>query len=281
MTSKENLHVCIDKATDEDILLHSLYYATVERADNMNKIIGLLNDTQVIRHALRSARIYKSIAPLKELSKEDKPSVAQMAILVDKKWEIGRTLRVRFLGGSDFVHRKVIRYAQEWERHVNLRFFFIESGPAEIRISFTQGTGSWSYLGTDALLINDQQDATMNYGWFDDHTPESEFSRTTLHEFGHVIGCIHEHSHPENQIPWNKEKVYAFYAKQGWSKEDVDKQVFECYDKTSTNFSTYDPHSIMHYPIPAGLLLDPHYATGLNTYLSNSDIAFAKESYPK
>ena len=52
------------------------------------------------------------------------------------------------------------------------------------------------------------------------------------HEFGHALGMIHEHQNPaaQGEIPWDKPKVYAYYAQQGWSKDDVDTNIFEVYD---------------------------------------------------
>ncbi len=276
----QNLHVCIDKTIAAPQLM-SLYHATAERTDNMESIHDLLGESQPLRHALRNARMYKSADHLKELTVSDSTLAARMTAVISKKWANGRTLRVRFLGGSEHLRLKVIRYAQEWERYVNLRFFFVDSGPAEIRISFTPNIGSWSYVGTDCLLITNQQEATMNFGWFDEQTPEEEFSRTILHEFGHAIGNIHEHQHPKNKIPWNKPAVYAFYAQQGWSRTEVDHQVFARYEISTTSFTAYDKTSIMHYPIPPELLTNKKYAVGWNTNLSATDIAFARSSYPK
>ena len=276
-----NLHVCVDKTPPGEALLYSLYHASVERPDNMDSIQDKLNESQVVRHALRTARIYRSIDALLELGVYGNPEALKIAVDVGKKWANGRTLRVRFIGGSELLRLKVIRYAQEWERFVNLRFFFVETGPAEIRIAFTPNIGSWSYLGTDALLITNQNEATMNFGWFNEQTKEEEFSRTIFHEFGHAIGCIHEHQHPKNKIPWNKEAAYTFYAQQGWSRAEVDQQVFAHYEKSSTNYSAYDKTSIMHYPIPPELLKNKKYAVGWNVWLSAVDIAFAKASYPK
>ena len=276
---KENIHVCIDLATNEDTLLHSLFHSVTERKENMSTILHLLDQSQPVRHALRAARMYRSIEPLKNLQ-QDLPIANKMAIVVSKMWATGRVLRVRFLDGSDSVQAKVMHFAKVWERYANLRFNFVPSGPAEIRIAFKQGAGSWSYMGTDCLLIINQEEPTMNFGWFDESTSDMEFSRTTLHEFGHAIGCIHEHQHPENPIPWDKEKVYAFYAKHGWDRPTVDQQVFARYDQSITNFSAYDKTSIMHYPIPVELLTNAQYATELNTKLSPEDMAFALKSYP-
>ena len=66
----------------------------------------------------------------------------------------------------------------------------------------------------------------MNYGWLEPDTELREYQRVVRHEFGHALGMIHEHQNPaaQGQIPWDKPKVYAYYAQQGWNKDDVDFQ---------------------------------------------------------
>ncbi len=167
-----------------------------------------------------------------------------------KMWNIGQTVRVKLMGGSPFVRERVERYAQEWTSYANIRFRFVERYEyAEIRVAFDRG-GSWSLIGRDALWIPFDF-ATMNFGWFDDNTEETEFSRTVLHEFGHALGLRHEHQSPASGIQWNREKAYEhFYSEYGWSRGEVDSQVFERASVNSTNYSTYDSQSIMHYYVP-------------------------------
>ena len=78
---------------------------------------------------------------------------------------------------------------------------------AQIRISFKY-TGSWSTIGIDALDVPANQ-PTMNYGWLTADTEDAEYSRVVIHEFGHTLGLIHEHQHPEGGIPYDLEKVYT------------------------------------------------------------------------
>lgn len=121
----------------------------------------------------------------------------------------------------------------------------------------------------------------MHYGWFTENTPDEEFSRTVLHKFGHALGSIHEHQHPIAGIPWNRQAVYEYYKQtQGWSREDVDTQIFFNYDLNQTNSSQYDKSSIMHYAIDKKLLLDPSFAVGWNKKLSVTDKSFMKQIYP-
>ena len=136
-----------------------------------------------------------------------------------KLWENGRTLRVRFLDGQPVVQQKVEAIAKEWEAVANLTLQFVTSGAAELRVSFAEQGFSWSTVGTDALTVPRTQ-PTMNYGWLEPGTATREYQRVVRHEFGHALGMIHEHQNPDalGKIPWDKPKVYAYYAQQGWSQ---------------------------------------------------------------
>ena len=121
----------------------------------------------------------------------------------------------------------------------------------------------------------------MNFGWFNYLTPEEEFSGTILHEFGHALGCIHEHQSPAIALDWNKPKVYEEMEKsQNWSKEKVDHNVFNKYDAGTITNSVYDPTSIMHYFYPKEFFLSGS-GTTRNTELSKTDIEFISAKYPK
>ncbi|MEO0731301.1 MAG: matrixin family metalloprotease, partial [Bacteroidota bacterium] len=158
-------------------------------------------------------------------------------------WPNGSTLRIKFLGGSDLARRQVMRHAREWTRHANLNFTFVTSGPSDIRISFVRNGSSWSVLGRQAKAVAANK-ATVNFGWFTDQTPEREFRRTILHEFGHALGLLHEHQNPAGGIPWNKEAVYAFYGRtQGWNRSTTYQNVIARQRKDETQYSAYDPSS--------------------------------------
>jgi hypothetical protein len=208
-----------------------------------------------------------------------------------KLWDPGMTLRVRFLGGDPVVHKRVADAALEWTQHANLAFQFGDFADAHIRIAFNRDQGSYSrsysLIGRDA---QDEQKApphlpTMNFGWFDRETPDYEIRRTTLHEFGHAIGFVHEHNNPtvSGKIPWDRAKVYDYYKRPengGWNQHEVDVNIFQIYDRASTNFTEFDPHSIMLYPIPEELTVGD-YSVGWNTKLSEKDKQHAAILYPR
>ena len=206
--------------------------------------------------------------------------MVRAAVELLKLWENGRRLRVKFLDGRADVQAKVVAIAKEWEAVTNLTLDFVTSGASEIRVSFAEQGFSWSTVGTDALTVPSSQ-PTMNYGWLEPTTSLREYQRVVRHEFGHALGMIHEHQNPAalGQIPWDKAKVYAYYAQQGWSQADVDFNLFAVYSEDSTNHSAFDPTSIMEYAIPDSLTIGS-YAIGWNTEFSQTDIDFMRRQYP-
>ncbi|MCY7759728.1 hypothetical protein [Bacillus inaquosorum] len=121
----------------------------------------------------------------------------------------------------------------------------------------------------------------MNFGWLHPNTPEVEYSRVVLHEFGHALGCIHEHQNPTAKIPCNKEAVYEYYMgpPNNWPKEIVDSNIFDRYDENTTNFTEFDPTSIMLYSIPKEHTNGGFEVVGGVT-LSENDKVFIQNMYP-
>lgn len=207
------------------------------------------------------------------------PSPFHLALVTGKKWKNGRTLHVRFLEGAPEVKAKVKEKALQWCQFANIKLEFDDSPDAEIRIAF-KTDGSWSYIGTDCLAIAKDK-PTMNFGWFNPRTPDEEFNRTVVHEFGHALGCIHEHQHPEAGIPWDKEAVYRYYQgpPNNWTRAQVDTNLFQRYGADITQFSAFDRKSIMLYPVDNSLTIGD-YEIGWNTGLSDTDKEFIGTAYP-
>ena len=202
-----------------------------------------------------------------------------LAAITGKLWKPGRLLHVRFLDGDPVVQQRLQPFAHEWSKYADVKFVFDNAADAEIRISF-KDRGSWSYLGTDALSLPKDK-PTMNYGWLTKTTADTEYSRVVVHEFGHALACIHEHQNPVADIPWDKPKVYAYYAgpPNNWTKSQVDVNLFTRYSSDSTQFSQFDPKSIMLYSIPNDFTIGD-YEVGWNTALSDTDKQFIGTLYP-
>ncbi|RYP90313.1 hypothetical protein DL770_003536 [Monosporascus sp. CRB-9-2] len=206
--------------------------------------------------------------------------ILRAAIRIGTKWKNGRTLRVRFLNGSDKQKAKVRQYAGVWTEYANIKFDFVFSGPAEVRVRFDDSRTTWSAVGTECLAMADSE-ATVNFGDLPDGSPERNFSADILHEFGHVLGCIHEHQSPSSPIPWDKPAVYKYYKEvMGWSSSEVDINVL---GRTNSSVgilhSEFDHDSIMIYPIP-GEFTKGRYSSSAKCQLSAKDKAMIAEAYP-
>jgi serralysin len=211
-------------------------------------------------------------------------SPIEAALAKAKKWRKGRTLKVRFLDGDPSLQQKVADAAKEWTEHANVGLDFSNDPDAEIRVAFQQGGGSWSAVGTDALVEEwfPRNEPTMNFGWLTPTSSDEEIASVVLHEFGHALGLIHEHQQPKADIAWNKELIYRQLGgpPNNWSRDVVDHNVFNRLAKSELNFSDYDKTSIMHYFFPPEWTTDGTVFQE-NAALSDIDKAFIKKQYPR
>jgi hypothetical protein len=209
---------------------------------------------------------------------------AAIALVTLKKWPNGSRLRCRFLDGDDYQKAKVEEKAKLWEEYADVTLDFGDDPDAEIRISFQADPGSWSAVGTDALIDRyfPKYQPTMNFGWLRDDTDDEEYERVVVHEFGHALGCIHEHQSPAADLQWDKPKVYKLFMgpPNFWTKNEIDFNIFDKYSSMQTQFTEFDPKSIMLYAFPAALFLN-HVGTDNNTRLSDVDKQFIGTIYPK
>lgn len=202
-------------------------------------------------------------------------------ILKDYRWQTGQTIKIKFLNGDAYFQEKVKKYASVWLHYANLKFEYVDiDDHADVKIAFKWDCdySTWSRVGIDCHRAK-QYEPTVNFGWFDYTTTEKEFRRVILHEFGHVLGLLHEHQHPESDIKWNKSFVYSYYENNGWNKETVDNNIFDKYSTLQTNYSEFDEKSIMLYAIHPDFTLDG-YSINWNYDLSDVDIEFISEVYP-
>lgn len=204
-------------------------------------------------------------------------------MLRGKKWQNGRTLPVYFIDGPEWARESVFYWLKMWTRQANLHMVRTnDRSAAATRITLERGP-SWSYLGTDNLAIP-VDEPTMQLGWLlDVPNDEREWNRTVVHEGGHWLNFGHEQSHPQRTFEFNREAVIAAYSgpPNNWSVREIEQQVLFRYTTLQTNFTAYDPHSIMHYALPARLLVDPADAVGWNNERSLADKRAAALWYPR
>ena len=181
-------------------------------------------------------------------------------------------ITVTFLDGTSEERALVEQIAPEWGKHgASLRFKFVESGASDIRVGFDPNGGHWSFIGWDAR----GEEKTMNLALRGERYPE----RVILHEFGHALSLAHEHQNPAVSIQWNETVVIAeFKEKQGWTKKEIEDNVLTPLAIDQTNFTRFDPQSIMLYPISNRWTIGD-FETGYNRTLSATDKSFISTLY--
>lgn len=174
------------------------------------------------------------------------------------------TLGVCFLNGSSSQQAVVERGARRWlsgdlGKKLDFRFG-VPQEQSQISVSFGD-VGNNSIVGRTSASYARHR-ASMNI--------ESVYEYIAAHEFGHAIGLQHEHQNPGYAIEWNTEVVVQEMARQGWSREMVEDNIFSRFPQSYACLGAKpDPYSIMLYPIPPGWA--KNYQSGTNTAISNED----------
>jgi hypothetical protein len=266
MNEQSSLKVCVDRIIPD----------SAQPARAMSRMARVT--TALYGTGLNTPReLFHDIDPTKDIQPE------RMALVDGKKWPISSEVKCRFLGGSNVQQEKAIKMASEWMEYANIKLSFVDTQDEQIRIAFMPGQGSWSAVGTDVLdPYYPKTQATMNFGWLDETTDDTEWRRVVVHEFGHALGCIHEHQSPNEHLHWDREAVYKRFMgpPNNWTKDEIDSNILEKYSPKGMSATIFDPKSIMLYMFPPELFTD-HKGTPNNTDLSSKDKAFIKKMYPK
>lgn len=191
-----------------------------------------------------------------------------------KQWAVGEVIDIAFLHGTKKEIDFLISIAEIWLKYANIKFNWrCELSKSDVRISFHPNLGSWSYIGTDAMFI-DKNKATMNIG--------QQIPSTILHEFGHMLGLMHEHQNPDGGIQWNREKVIESLTgpPNNWDLGMIEHNVLNVPNSSATNGTKFDKDSIMLYSFPSEWTLN-NKGTRQNATLSQTDIDYISKLYPK
>jgi hypothetical protein len=245
------------------------------------------------------------------------------AFINSKLWSPASLLVVGFIATSaeEIAHpeswawkRAYVAYICQTyvEPYANLTFQYqldpSQQANCTIRISFNAANGSYSRIGTDSLQNWGGINETMNLGWMDapynhtftfngvSYTTPSGFDQggypgqgtTIIHEFGHILGMIHEHQTPfSNPITWNTSLVYQIFGgpPNNWTQAEINSNIINVYSSVGMNGSNFDGYSIMKYYFPSSLLSNPTpelaaEVSRLNLTLSHCDKLWIATNYP-
>jgi hypothetical protein len=242
-----------------------------------------LDPEQHVRRALRG-EMMTNVGGRRTLSAGDVGHIVRMSLITSKKWGPGYTVRCRLLDGSPKMQKKVKTHCKQWEKVANVKIRFVTKDPAEVRISFYADDGSWSAVGRDALntAYFPTHQPTMNFGWVRDDSDPVEDRAGILHEFGHALGCVHEHQAPTFDRKWNEAAVMKYFKgpPNYWDADAIRSNVLQKYSPRGMQSTDFDPKSIMLYAFDAGLFSDGKGATNENTDLSTTDRSMIKRMYP-
>lgn len=198
-------------------------------------------------------------------------------------WIPGQTLDIVFLDDPGSLGPQIQSHASQWvgANRANLHFRFDHVPPqdAQIRITLDPNVGNLSRVGNDAEKVSDDQ-PTMNLA-IDQDTPKSELRRIVLHEFGHVLGMVHEHLILKDDIWISREKVIQYYHDRWkWGHETTEQNVLKRVHLGLAEGSVFDPDSIMSYAFPPELLRSDAPRFKLNFDLSQLDQEIVQRWYP-
>ena len=192
-----------------------------------------------------------------------------------KYWAGGKqpTVTVRFLAKNATREAYFKQAAADWSSFCGLKFQYITTGKADVRVRFDDNDGSWSYVGTDAKNITGTTTATLNIGW--------DGYDVCAHELGHAIGLQHEQSNPQKGICWNETNVIKALSgpPNYWTQEQIKFNVFDKSDPETVNTTDWDANSIMQYNIPASWVCDGKAIPG-GKVISELDRKFIASAYP-
>ncbi|MFO0617544.1 MAG: hypothetical protein U0414_33425 [Polyangiaceae bacterium] len=213
-------------------------------------------------------------------------------------WKNGSVIKVGFLDGTEEEINTVVEEASEWMKYANLTFewhkevgkstemdelvTFKDCGGAGIQW-FVRSPGPassrYAHRGEFSVCLS-----AFPVEWkagLKDHAKAN-----TKHEFGHVIGLMHEQFNPDMKVTYDKEYVYEWCEKtQHWGKANCDAQVMDSMVKLQPQHhwrvSPFDKDSIMFYGLP-----DPNFTLERVRYpqplsISEMDKKGVAEMYPK
>ncbi|WP_254513574.1 M12 family metallopeptidase [Anatilimnocola floriformis] len=213
------------------------------------------------------------------------PTLPSQAAFLNK-WDTD-TLNVFFINGSTKMQDRVFEQVQKWSDVCNLKFKPSTLANSHVRVTFNRGEGHFSFVGIEALQMRGQQ--TMNLDMTQDTMLGDYNLSVILHEFGHAMGLVHEHSSPDSNLKFAgmNQLINFFRGKFGEgttntakTQELIEHNILKKYREGEvTKFSKFDPESIMIYALPAEVLAPGSGPMRANLELSATDKKYAADLY--
>jgi hypothetical protein len=214
----------------------------------------------------------------------DRPRLPDQAAFLNT-WDIN-TLNVFFLAGNDRMHQTVMRQVQKWTEACNIKFVQTDrAAGSHLRVDFRRGLGHFSHVGLECKEVP-QNERTMNLDMTETSMVSDYNLSVILHEFGHAIGLLHEHSSPASNLRFaDMASLIRFFQgkfgeRPGETQRLIEHNILKKYKDTEVKkFSQFDPDSIMIYSLPQEVLAPGSGPMRANLSLSATDIDYASRMY--
>ena len=223
-------------------------------------------------------------------SADDSATAAQQ-LNAAQLWPKDEVLRVCFFGGNAVVKKLIATIATQWNQYSIVKFDFGKDnewrdcvqpryGFSQVRVGFS-GKGYWALVGPKEQDLTFSTQPTVNLEGFERYNPlrfnlagqkytpinvvdlATPYDKgTILHEFGHVLGLMHEQLNPTlkcyDALRWkDHETVYEYYFRtEGWNPAMTDYNVGTTGLGQPSVPGLPDPDSIMMYYLPITLKID-------------------------
>lgn len=132
-----------------------------------------------------------------------------------KLWNSRVGISIKFINKpseADMIE-KIKTIASEWEKYAGIKFHFVENNQkADIRIAFDWNGNdwlTWSYTGTDAKFVRNQNEPTAVFGGLE-YQDDEQFKGDVLRVFGQILGLEYEQRH-QDWTYWKNETQLKRY----------------------------------------------------------------------
>jgi hypothetical protein len=180
-----------------------------------------------------------------------------MLLYLENKWFPGDEISVAFRNGNEAIKKKVRNAAMSIleESKANINFKFIEDKEnARVRIFF--GAGTVTQVGMGLLNFRNEEANGANLTFLDTNA-DGLANWMILHEFGHVLGMVHEIFHPYKPFSINYDEMWKYYRDRLGSglNDKAYQQVFDAnigsrFLPNELQYFDFDKDSIMMYEVP-------------------------------